>query len=204
MRSEGRSRRDWYPLAGACLVAGAFFAARVWLKQYPSSPLVTAVGLPGPSANVGTQCGYVMRHLDAFRLPTRLAYCARRPGGAAQLRADEQWVSYDVLTRRVQMAYRRWSPPDSISWQRGLDSTRAAIRQRGGVPLHCARPEFPMDQVRSAEHWKLRDHTERLVGYRWDESNSLNQEWRWQPWLLELDAYACEAPDCGTDRAGPR
>ena len=106
----------------------------------------------------------------------------------------------DLLTRRTSWARRSWTPRDSLDWQAAQDSVRRAVQARGGTRLSCPPQSggIAMSHLRAVEHWRVGGHTERLTAYRWDASNSPNEEWRVRPWLLQMDAYAGDAPDCSS------
>jgi hypothetical protein len=196
-----KRRRGKYILAVLGAVALAGLGVRAWLRYYPASDLVTAIGLPGPSADVGTRCDRWVRRYGRLHLPTRRVTCARHPGKQWPGHSDEQQVDLDLLTRRVARASRLWTPSDSLAWQQAQDSVRTAIQQRGGVLMACTQRGLALGNVRSVQHWRVGDHTERLVAYHWTPETSLNGEWRWEPWMLQLDAYPGDAPDCVEIRA---
>lgn len=182
------------------VVAFVGVGLHAWLDYFAGSDLVTAIGLPGPSADVGTRCGHWARRYGRFHVPTRRVTCSRQRAMLWPRRFDEQRVEVDLLTRRVESATRSWTPTDSLTWQQTVDSVRVAVRQRGGLPLPCTRPERTISNIELMEHWRVGDHTERLIVYHWTPENSLNGEWRWQPWMLQLDAYAGGPPDCAETR----
>jgi hypothetical protein len=195
MRGSTRYRRLAYLLAGTVAFAGLAVSARMWFSYYAPSTLVLAIGLPGPSPDVGTRCGTTWRHVGAVRVPTREVHCTRHNASFGQGR-DEQHVTLDLLTRRVRSASRVWAQADSLAWGREHDSTRMAIRRRNGLPLQCMTPSFRSDAVRSVEQWRVGGHYERLIAYHWDAQNSLNEEWRREPWLVQMEASLVPPPGC--------
>lgn len=135
-----------------------------WLEYYPASPMITAVGLPGPRADTDRRCGSMYRQLPGpgsygfrihgpgdlvyqwrperrrsyprvIRYPTRLIVCQGSSG--LESRHESQNVSLDVITRRTSRVQRVWYLEDSASWKRARDSIASAMMRLGGRDLAC-------------------------------------------------------------------
>jgi hypothetical protein len=98
------------------LVSNVLFglsAALVWLAVPPRSPMITTLGLPGPSAAEGRLCRAALRRSSLGRVPTGEVMCRAnfdpaRPGFRAS-------VFYDALSRRVTSAHAAFWKLDSLA-----------------------------------------------------------------------------------------
>jgi hypothetical protein len=134
-----------------------------WLEHYPASPMITALGLPGPGADAERRCGTMYRYWWPFPsyglrihgpgdlvyewperrrrsprpvpVPTRRVVCTEEPGFASN--RDRETVELDLLTRHIGHAQRMWYAKDSASWERARDSIASAMVRLGGRELAC-------------------------------------------------------------------
>jgi hypothetical protein len=169
-----------------------------WWHYYPKSPLIARLGLVGDRANTQRDCGrnyrlYRWARVTAW-IPTGDVVCASRRGFADSW--THQDVNVDPFTRRVTHAQRMMVPVDSLSWEGTLDSIRTAMSIGGGTRIPCYAPygkEPPW--IASQEAWRFEGYTVRLASYRWlpPWTNANGPP----PWLLQLDGYRNDPPNCG-------
>ena len=182
-------RRMWI-YAG---IVGALVCALAWFEYYPASPMITAIGLPGPRANEGRDCGNMYRDvLHRVRVPMRELVCR---SGHTLNSHDQQDVTLDALTRRISHAERFWALPDSASWQKARDSIPMAMQRLGGRPLTCWKNPnaLAITHIRSTDYWKFRSYVVRVIAYRQPDDRLGT------PWLLQLDAYPEKPYECVYD-----
>jgi hypothetical protein len=171
------------------LVVANLIGVVAWFKIPPSSPMIAAVGLPGPRANTGRSCSAMYR-LDAWiRTPSRAVTCVG-PRGIHDLR-ELQEVTYDQLTRRVEHVRVSLRPADSATWSIRQDSIVQAIQRRGGQEIVCALPHRSLTNIKAERHWRFEGFDVRLVAYHYEDPHPLSPEW-----LLQIDAFAPRAPGC--------
>jgi hypothetical protein len=173
-----------------CVLAGAF----AWFAYYPSSPMITTIGLPGPRADIERQCGARYRKIGPVRwVPTRELVCRGTWEVFGPIR-DEQDVTLNTFTRRIGHARRFWSAADSTSWQRTRDSVVTNMQRLGGRAMSCWKsPAWLNPNVRDTQYWRFPSYFVRLVAYRVvDDQNKT-------PWLLQLDGYRDLPAECVID-----
>ena len=161
------------------LLLGAF----AWFEYYPASPMITALGLPGPKANLERRCGPNYRKIGIVRwVPTRDVVC--RGVDTYGFLQERQDVTLDTFTRRIGHAQRFWSQPDSNSWQFSRDSTITAMQRLGGRAISCfTAPNGLNPNVRDARYWRFSSYFVRLTSYRMVDPQNRS------PWILQLDGY---------------
>lgn len=176
-------------------VVGLLVCALAWFEYYPSSTMITAIGLPGPRANESRDCGNMWRGVVlGMRIPTRELLCW---SGHTWGSHDQQDVTLDGLTRRIVHAKRFWALPDSASWQSARDSIPVAMQHLGGRALSCWRnPNESFVHIRSTQYWKFPSYTVRVIAYR-EGDDRLGT-----PWLLQLDGYPESPSECVRDPWG--
>ena len=150
--------------------------------EYPTtSPLIEAIGLPGPRADTDRACQVVWRISPRPKVPTDEVAC----NGPTTAPGDRQLVLLRAGGRAFARAEHAWSLADSAQWQHAQDSVVAAWQARGATAVTCA--HRPPDTVRRAEHWLLEGGLLRLLAYRRPAPrgmpNTAPVEWR-----LQLDA----------------
>jgi hypothetical protein len=108
----------------------ALSAVLAWLALSPRSSMVTALGLPGPSAAEARRCRAVLQRLWLGRLPTGEVMC-RAPFDPEQpgFRAS---VSYDAPSRRVLEVATAFWHLDSSGVAVLADSIARTLEARGG------------------------------------------------------------------------
>lgn len=165
-----------------------------WSHYYPATPMIERLGLPGPRANTGRSCGAERLGHTWGTTPTRNILCqrARSVAGFGLL----QEVNVDALTRRVTHARRDLVPADSAAWAAERDSVRDEMLRAGGEPIPCYEPfgSF-LPWIPAIDAWRFSDYSIRLTAYHWTPR-------RLGPsapprWLLQMDGYAADPPDCG-------
>ena len=173
-----------------CALVGAF----AWFRYYPASPMITTIGLPGPSADAERRCGPNYRSLGVVRwVPTRDLVCR----GPSQIEAsfrEQEDVTLDTFTRRIGHAQRFWSQPDSNTWQRTRDSVAAKMQSVGGRKISCWQPpRGPHRNIIESKYWKFPSYFVRLTAYRVVDHIDGG------PWLLQLDGYRDLPSECVYD-----
>jgi hypothetical protein len=164
-----------------------------WSEYYPSSPMVTTLGLPGPRADVGRGCGLWYRQAWFGRFPLRKAVC-QRPRMLGQDFWQREEVAFDALSRRIEHAQRMWSVADSLSWERARDSVGSAMSHLGGREFACWKtPYVFVTPVRDSRYWKFPTYSVRLTSYRFEDNSARS------PWLLQLDGYPKLPLECVND-----
>jgi hypothetical protein len=174
-----------------CVLVGAF----AWFAYYPSSPMITTLGLPGPKADLERECGARYRKIGPVRwVPTRELVC-RGPWEIGGYLREEQDVTLDGLTRRIGHARRFWSLPDSVSWQRARDSVVSTMPRLGGGRISCWKSPYndSITHIRDTEYWKFPSYSVRLIAYRAEDGHNRS------PWLLQLDGYRSLPSECVFD-----
>jgi hypothetical protein len=168
-------------------------AASGWIEASAASPMITTIGLPGPRANAKRECGNMYRQVVyGARIPTRELVC-RGPDLWGYLRED-QHVTLDALTRRINNAHRYWAVPDSSSWQRTRDSVALTMQRLGGRRISCwTSPNPSLLHIRDTQFWKFPSYSVRFISYRTDDDHKRS------PWLLQLDGYPTLPFECVMD-----
>lgn len=182
-------------LALSATVLGAGFAAALWTRHYPSTPIFAVMGLAGPRADAGRSCGHMYRRLLWHSLPTRRVVCegpTYRDGGRF---ASGPRVTTDALTRRVTHATRTWQAPDSTRWEQSQDSVRIALQRHGGREIDCERPgrQWDLQHMRPAAFWQFPGFSVRMIAYSFIPGMPVGQR---PEWLIQLDVYPGGAPEC--------
>src|SRR4051812_39396228 len=173
-----------------CVLVAGF----AWFRYYPASPMITAIGLPGPGADVDRTCGPNYRKIALVGfVPTRELVCHGSWRARTSFR-EGQDVTLDTFTRRIRHARRSWSQPDSNSWQRSADSVTAAMQRLGGEAISCwQQPPGLNRNIRATKHWRFSSYFVRLVAYRFED------QFDGGPWLLQLDGYREPPMECVID-----
>jgi hypothetical protein len=171
---------------GSLFLSGLLVIA--WLEYYPASPMLEVIGVPGPRANSGLQCGGFYRQTMVGRVRTRDMVCRARMNGDSW---NSQEVSMDALNRRIVNARRIWTTPDSGQWNRERDSVATALTLRGGHEFVCQTNNLggPIP-FREKGFWRFPKFYVRLVASRGDASLSQHR------WVIQLDGYPTLPPEC--------
>ena len=179
------------------LAAALALAAAAWLHTYGSSPLVTAVGLPGPAADASRECGTPRWHpwWALFQHPWVECRAFDPAATRAALRAGS-WppradVTIDLWTRRVGHAGRAWTVPDTAAWALAQDSIARALAGAGGREVACGplTTHPALAHTRARRFWRFPGYMIRLLAYHDVPGGRV-------PWGLQLDGYAADAPEC--------
>ena len=159
-----------------------------WLEYYPASPMLEVIGVPGPRANSGLQCGGFYRQTMVGRVRTRDIVCRARMNGDPM---NSQEVSMDALNRRIVNARRIWTAPDSGRWKKERDSVATALTLRGGHEFVCETNNLggPIP-FREKGFWRFPKFYARLVASTWEEAPSQRR------WVIQLDGYPTLPPEC--------
>jgi len=166
-------------------------AVIAWQEYYPSSGMFEAMGMTGPTARSGRQCGHWWRHsIFGYRIPLRAMVC-KGPHTYSPGERHEEEVSMDGLTRRVTSAQRFWSVDDSVGWVRQGDSIGRVFAQRGAHRVACPRQTpYPLSHIVGTEYWKFQSFYLRLTAYDWARSPLWTAGSSPFPrWDLQLDGY---------------
>jgi len=171
---------------GSLFVGGLLVIA--WLEYYPASPMLEVIGVPGPRANSGLQCGGFYRQTVVGRVRTRDMVCRATRNGDLM---NSQEVSMDALNRRIVNARRIWTVPDSGQWNKERDSVATALTLRGGHEFVCETNNLggPIP-FRKKGFWRFPKFYARLVASTWEEAPSQRR------WVLQLDGYPTLPPEC--------
>jgi hypothetical protein len=152
-------------LFGALFLGGLLVIA--WLNYYPTSPMLAALGIPGPRANTRRQCHRTNEPTMIGLMPTRMMYCnGRSPSFYGE--SDQQYVNMDVVNRKLLHAGNMWISPDSSHWEKGRDSVAASLQRLGGRRFACVKGEGWLPQAAERRYWKFPTFYVRLVAYSWD------------------------------------
>ena len=171
---------------GSLFVGGLLVIA--WLEYYPASPMLEVIGVPGPRANSGLQCGGFYRQTVVGRVRTRDMVCRATRNGDPM---NSQEVSMDALNRRIVNARRIWTAPDSGEWKKKRDSVATALTLRGGHEFVCETNNLggPIT-FRETGFWRFPKFYARLVASTWEETPSQRR------WVIQVDGYPTLPPEC--------
>ena len=188
-RSDGAMRINRYRF-----VSNVLFALSAGLALFafpPRSPMITTLGLPGPSAAERRVCGFGLRRLWYARAPTREVVChaqfdAERPAFVAT-------VFYDALSRRTLSANVGFRELDSVTVYSLADSMARTLDARGGRRIGCAPVHPVVRDVQRAHLWRFPGFDVRLFV----QSPLPPRDDREQPrWSIAVIALPADAPDC--------
>jgi hypothetical protein len=187
------------------IVFGSIFAAGLmvigWLEYYPSSEMFAVLGMPGPRANRGRQCGGFYRQLPLIRTRTR-SLVWRMPTRSLACRGSVfftptsihlEEVNLDMLSRRFLRADRVWSVPDSAKWRAQQDSVATAMKRFGGHEIICAKDPYLQERGYPQRHWKFPKFYVRLLASHWDRGRPASQ------WTLQLQGTPTAPDECVRD-----
>jgi hypothetical protein len=170
-------------LFGSIFVAG--LAVIAWTEYYPSSPMFTALGMSGPRANSGRECGHeqsFMGWLNRRSIQCRNMWSVRR---------GLWYVEYaDVRGLRRELVYagRGWGTEDSSRWRAQRDSIVAAMGRSGGREYTCRYAPESNSRM-TYRYWRFPTFSTRLIAY---------SDAPYSPGVGEIhvDGYSNEAPEC--------
>ena len=180
------------------LVSNVLFGlseALVWLAVPPRSPMITTLGLPGPSAAEGRLCRAALRRSSLGRVPTGEVMCRAnfdpaRPGFRAS-------VFYDTLSRRVTSAHAAFGKLDSLAVVALADSITRALDARGGQRVQCAPVHPAVVDLHADELWRSSGFDVRLLSHRpLPYQGTVDR----QGWYVALHALPTSAADCSCVR----
>jgi hypothetical protein len=169
----------------------ALSAVLAWFAFPPRSPMITALGLPGPSAAEDRVCRFGLRRLWYGRAPTRGVMCGSRfdPERPAFIAT----VFYDALSRRMLSANVGFRGLDSVTVYLLADSIAPTLDARGGRRIGCAPVDPVVPDVQRADLWRFPGFDVRLFIQSplppRDERNR-------RQWFVAVIALPADAPDC--------
>ena len=176
------------------LVSNALFALSAilaWFAVPPRSPMITALGLPGPSAAEDRVCRFGLRRLWYGRAPTRDVVCGSRfdPERPAFIAT----VFYDALSRRMVSANVGFRDLDSVTVYSLADSIARTLNARGGRHIGCAPVDPAVLDVQRADLWRFPGFDVRLLVHnplppRYERDRAM--------WFVAVIALPADAPDC--------
>jgi hypothetical protein len=169
----------------------ALTAGLPWFARPPRSPMITTLGLPGPSAAEGRVCRFGLRRLWYGRALTREVMCSRRFD--PERPAFVATVFYDALSRRMLSANVGFRELDSVTVYALADSIAGTLDARGGRRIGCAPVDAVVLDVQRAYLWRFPGFDVRLfvqspLPPRDDRDRA--------QWFVAVIALPSDAPDC--------
>jgi hypothetical protein len=162
-----------------------------WFAFPPRSPMITTLGLPGPSAAEDRVCRFGLRRLLYGRAPTGAVMCGsqfdpERPAFIAT-------IFYDALSRRMGSVNVGFRELDSVTVYSLADSIARTLDARGGHRIACAPVHPVVVDVQRADLWRFPGFDVRLFI---NSPLPPRAERDRTQWFVAVIALPSDAPDC--------